>query len=540
VPPKRARRLTERRKDARLVQAHLAAIVESSDDAIVSKTLGGVITSWNAAAERIFGFKAAEAIGQPIALIIPEERLGEETEILKRLGEGQKIDHFETVRRAKDGRLLSISLTLSPIRDASGAVIGASKIARDITERKRMESERQRWLEREQRARAHAERIVQNSQEFLAAISHELRNPLTAISGWAHLLQVGGLDADGMRKAIDTIVRNAAVQGRLISDILDVQKLTSGKVRLKIEDVDVLLVAQSAVDSIGPTADAKRVALEPLRCDVHPHIAGDPDRIQQVIWNLVSNAVKFTPPGGRVEILLGVVEEHVDIEVRDTGPGIRPEFLGYIFEPFRQDPSPTVSQSGLGLGLAIVRHLVELHGGTVGARNNDGGVGASFTVRLPLLSRDRVLAVSTDSADSHRGLQQVATPPLLRGLRVLLVDDEPEAREVVAAVLGTYGADVSGSGSVEEALSMLGRVRPHVLISDISMPNQDGYALLRALRALPASEGGTIPALALTAAVGVEDRLSVLRAGFKFHFVKPADPLALAHAVASLARNPEG
>jgi PAS domain S-box-containing protein len=286
------------KESSAITRARLAAIVESSDDAIISKTLDGIITSWNRGAQDIFGYSAAEAIGKSITIIIPKDRLGEEAEVLRRLRLGERIDHFETVRQAKDGRLLYVSLTVSPIHDDSGTIVGASKVARDITDRKRAELERQGWLERELRARRQAEQAIQMIDEFLATVSHELRSPLSAILGWAHVLRVGGLDAERTQRAVETITRNAMMQSQLIADILDVQSLVSGKMRLEIREVDLALVVEAALDNIRPAAAMKRIALTPILEIDDPRVPGDPDRVQQVISNLLSNAVKSRPKAG--------------------------------------------------------------------------------------------------------------------------------------------------------------------------------------------------------------------------------------------------
>jgi PAS domain S-box-containing protein len=513
-----------------LAQARLAAIVASSDDAIVSKTLDGIITSWNRGAEQLFGYSAAEAIGKSITMIIPTDRLGEEDDVLSRLRRGEKIDHFETVRQTKDGRLIDVSVTVSPIRDDTGAIVGASKVARDIGERKRGEIERQALLEREQAARRQAERAVLVRDEFLATVSHELRSPLNAILGWAHLLKTGSLDAERTQRAIDAITRNAFMQSQLVADILDIQSLTSGKARLRIQDIDLALVVEAALDTVRPVAAAKNIALIPVVDLANTRLPADGDRIQQVVWNLLSNAVKFSPDGGRVKIILRDSGSRVEITVEDTGPGVRPDFLPYVFERFRQDIVVAGSRGGLGLGLAIVRHLVELHGGMVAARNREGGGGAIFSVWLP---RSPTIHIETVTRTAKADLLE--TPPALNDVRVLVVDDEPEAREVLTAVLAQYGADVALAASAAEALELFGRVRPHVVVSDISMPGRDGYALMREIRALPDTDGGHTPAIALTASASVEDRLRALRAGFQFHVPKPVDPAELAQAVASLA-----
>jgi PAS domain S-box-containing protein len=517
-------------------QTRLAAIVESSDDAIVGKTLAGVITSWNHGAERIFGYTALEAVGRDITLIIPVERHHEEREVLARLRRGERIDHFETVRQTKDGRRLDISLTVSPIRNSAGQIIGASKVARDITEKKRAEAERQMLLERAQQAREQAERALQMRDDFLATVSHELRSPLNAIVGWTHLLRAGGLDADGTRRAVDTISRNATMQNQLISDILDVQRLSSGKLRLEIRpDADLALAVEAALDTVRPAAQAKGIALIPDLEDVGL-VPGDPDRIQQIVWNLLSNAVKFTPAGGGVRVVLRGTSSHIDLEVVDDGPGIKPEFLPYVFERFRQDPADGRRKGGLGLGLAIVRNLAELHGGIVTAANREPGPGAIFTVRLPRAAGSAHIEAVRASSKTALDDPLWTDAPSLHGTRVMVVDDEPEAREVLAAVLGRCGADVTVATSSADALALLARDRPDVLLCDINMPDTDGYALLSSLRARPESEGGRVPAVALTAASTTEDRLRALRAGFQFHVPKPVQPSELATVIAALTR----
>ena len=347
------------------VAAYLAAIVASSDDVIVSKTLDGVITSWNPGAERILGYSAAEAVGKHIKMIIPPERWAEEDDVLARIGRGERVDHFETVRRAKDGRLLNISLTVSPIKDQNGKIVGASKVARDITERKEAEREFGRLLLREKESRAQAEEANRLKDEFLAVVSHELRTPLNAIVGWASLLRMRKLDDQTMR-AIETIQRNAQTQNQLIGDLLDVSRIVSGQLRLNIRPFELISVINAAIEVIQPSADAKSIRVQTVLEPAAGPVVGDPDRLQQIFWNLLSNAVKFTPIQGEIRIQLRRTESHVEFVVADTGKGIEPKVLPFIFDRFRQgDSSTTREHGGLGLGLAIVRHLVELHGGVV-------------------------------------------------------------------------------------------------------------------------------------------------------------------------------
>ncbi len=362
----------------------LAAIVDSADDAIVSKTLEGVILSWNHAAERIFGWTAGEAVGRHITLIIPRERWPEEDDILARLRRGERIDHFETIRITKDGRLIDISLTISPIRDESGRIVAASTIARDITEKRRLEEERNRLLEREQQARVAAEALNRAKDHFLATISHELRTPLTSILGWARLLQSGQLDDRVRQRAVDAIVNSAAMQARLVEDLLDLSRIVTGRLRLDMAPVDLRAVVDAALDAVRPAASAKDITLIATLADVG-RMRGAADRLQQVVWNLAMNAVKFTPRGGHVEVVLRRQGDSAELVVADDGEGISPDRLPHVFEEFwQEDSSTTRAHSGLGLGLTLVRRLVELHGGDVRAQSAGKGKGATFTVALPL------------------------------------------------------------------------------------------------------------------------------------------------------------
>jgi PAS domain S-box-containing protein len=375
----------------------LAAIVDSSDDAIVSKTLEGVITSWNRGAERMFGWTTDEAVGRHITLIIPADRRPEEDDVLARIRRGEIVDHFETVRVTKDGRLLNISLTVSPLKDPTGRVIGASKIARDVTERRRFENERDRLLLREQQARAEAESANRAKDQLLATVSHELRTPLNAIIGWARLLQTGDLDNAARAHAVEVIIRSGSAQAQLVEDLLDVSRVVTGRMHLSMETCDVTEVVDEALDAVRPAAEAKGVTLVTAFVPGVGPILGAPDRLRQVVWNLAMNAVKFTPAGGRVEVAVGRSNEHVEIVVADNGVGISPAILPQVFEEFRQeDNSTTRAHSGLGIGLALVKQIVELHGGTVHAQSPGKGKGATFTVTLPISS------MSSSNTDSQR------------------------------------------------------------------------------------------------------------------------------------------
>jgi PAS domain S-box-containing protein len=764
----------------------LTAIIESAEDAIITKTLEGVITSWNKGAERIFGYTAEEAIGQPVVMLIPADHQDEEPTILARLRAGERIEHYETIRVRKDGSLVDISLTVSPIRGPDGQIIGASKIARDIsgrkraeealrsreeeltdfiensavglhwvgpdgsilwankaelellgytreeyighniaefhadsevikdilgrltrdetlhsyearlrckdgslrhvlissnvsrrngefyhtrcftrditerrlaeqalrqseerfskafqasplaltitslktsrllevnetfcrmsgytreeavghttpelglwvrdsdreeevalvsergrvrdleyrfrlkdgterigllsaerieiggepcaltviqdiTEQKRAEAERDQVLEREKALRAKAEEASRLKDEFLATVSHELRTPLTAILGWAHLLRMGKLEDEGSLKALETIERNARSQAQLIDDLLDVSRVITGKLRLDIRVIDPNLFIESAIEAVRPAAEAKGIRVQKIIDTGVVSVSGDPVRLQQVVWNLLSNSIKFTPKGGRVQIRLERVNSHIEIAVSDTGSGITPEFLPHVFDRFRQaDQQTTRQHGGMGLGLAIVRHLVELHGGNVRAESPGEGKGATFTVVLPVApvyqsndAEERTHPAARDTLPSYE------CPDRLDGLKVLIVDDEPDTRELLKMVLAQCGAEVKAARSVAEALEAMITDAPDLLISDIGMPDEDGYELIRRVRELPIECGKRVPAIALTAYARVEDRMQALKAGYQMHVPKPVELAELVAVAASLVR----
>jgi PAS domain S-box-containing protein/excisionase family DNA binding protein len=550
--------LIEAQRAGETALARLGAIVESSDDAIVGKTLEGVITSWNKGAQRIFGYTPDEAIGSSIFMIVPPDRHDEEVSILQRLRRGERIDHFQTERLTRDGRRIDIALTVSPIRDALGNIIGASKIARDITEQKRHEAEREKLLEAERHARAQAYRLNRMKDEFLATLSHELRTPLNAILGWTQLLASGTMDAEEAREACRVIERNARTQKQLIEDLLDMSRIISGKMRLDVQRLDPVTVVEAAISTIKPSADLKGVRIErSLDSLSGVMISGDAARLQQVIWNILANAVKFSPAGGRIRVRGQAVNGHVELTISDNGQGIHPDFLPQLFERFRQaDASTTRKHGGLGLGLAIVKQLVELHGGTVRAHSEGEGKGATFVIQLPRLQPrpgdggegDHALAgdCGRDALmhDSIGGGGDAALPPLertdLSSLKVLLVEDEPDACDMVERVLVECGAEVCAVGSAAEALELLrsgdGETRlPDVLVSDIGMPQTDGYELLHQVRQLPDPRAARIPAIALTAFARSEDRTRALRAGYVAHVPKPLEPSELVATIAVVA-----
>lgn len=825
----------------------LTALIESADDAIISKTLDGIITSWNGGAQRIFGYTAEEVIGKPVTILIPEDHSDEEPAILARLRAGDRIDHYETVRVRKDGRLIDVSLTVSPIKGPTGKIIGASKIARDITEqqqaRKALEeaSERLRlalaasrlgdwswdaktdvvtlseiaarildipagpymtWTEmrtllheedrersglavekalaehsdydieyrvkrkdgsevwvsargrgvyedgtvvgmlgfvqdislrkateetlREQaealstlnevgqiisaeldlhktvqavinaateltgarfgsffynvlneddapymlytlvgvpcelfaqfpvpaandlfgptfrgegvvrignvkldprygrsspyygvpekylpvtsylavpvvsrsgevlgglffghpeadffterdemtavnlasqatiamdnarlyeaakKARAQAEQAAAEKErlyraaeessrlkeEFLATISHELRTPLSAILGWARMLRLGQLSDENAVKALDTIERNARAQAQLVDDLLDVSRIITGKLRMDVRPADPNSFVDAAVEAVRPAAEAKGVRIQKVMDTSAVAIPGDPVRLQQVVWNLLSNAIKFTPRGGRVQIRSERVNSHLEIVVSDTGQGISPDFLPHVFDRFRQADQKTSRQhGGMGLGLAIVRHLVELHGGTVSAMSGGEGQGATFTVTLPITP---IYQVDSSGSRVHPAASDLLpvdeATDRLDGLSILVVDDEPDTRELLKQGLEHCGATVRVAGSAAEAVDSIVETKPDILISDIGMPGTDGYDLIRQIRDLPPAKGGKIAAVALTAYTRVEDRLHALRAGYDMHVPKPVELAELVAVAASVAR----
>jgi signal transduction histidine kinase len=391
----------------------------------------------------------------------------------------------------------------------------------------RAEEERQQLLEREQPARLQAQAANRAKDEFLATLSHELRTPLNAILGWSRLLASGHLDPATSRRAIEIIERNTRLQAQLIEDLLDISRIITGKLRLEFRPVDIRSILEAAVDSVRPAADAKRVRLD-VDIDGAQAIMCDPARMQQVVWNLLSNAIKFTPEHGRVHLTAKRSNGMVVVEVTDTGSGIAPEFLPYVFDRFRQqDAATTRAHGGLGLGLSIVRHLVELHGGTVEARSEGVDRGAAFAISVPLAP----LRVAETAFAEAVGDQSVDELPSLAGIRVLVVDNEADARALVAAILEGCGAQVRSTATVPEALAEIQRDRPDVLLSDIAMPIEDGYSLIRKVRALDRS----IPAAALTAFATAGDRARALLAGYQAHIPKPIEPSELTAVVATLA-----
>ena len=432
-----------------------------------------------------------------------------------------------------EGKLREVEFVSNVYEEGNQQVIQCN--IRDITDRKRAEEERRLLLESAQTARADAEAANSIKDEFLALLSHELRTPLTSILGWSRLLAAGSLDDVASKHAVEIIVRNARAQRQLIDDLLDISRIIAGKLRLDVRPVGLKPMIEAIVDGVRPAADAKNIYLQTALDPRLSPISGDPDRLQQIIWNLLTNAIKFTPKGGRVHVRLQRIDFHVELTISDTGQGIDAKLLPYVFDRFRQsDSSSTRRHGGLGLGLAIVRQLVELHGGTVTAESQGTGEGTTFRVTLPLMSEHQELSdvEMTRMIGSNNLTNEQQS---LIDLRVLVVDDEPDARDLIAAVLTGRGAEVVSVRSAGEALGEMERQRFDVLISDIGMPEMDGYSLISKIRQLPAERGGRIPAAALTAYAGVEDRMRVLSAGYQMHISKPAEPGELTTVVLSLA-----
>jgi signal transduction histidine kinase/CheY-like chemotaxis protein len=424
-----------------------------------------------------------------------------------------------------------------------------ARMASDIIENARLHhrvqqelEEREQLLAREQMARAEAETANRMKDEFLATVSHELRTPLNAIVGWAHMLRRGGLDEAAISRAVETIERNARSQAQLVEDILDVSRVITGKLRLNIGPVDMATVINAAIDSVQLAAESKSIRLEVTLDPLARHISGDASRLQQVIWNLLANAIKFTPTGGRVEVRLERAVANAQIQVSDTGEGINPEFLPFIFDRFRQaDGTSTRRHGGLGLGLAIVRHLIELHGGTVHADSPGEGCGASFIIKLPLAIADRSRKSRRADLESlwpnDQSDGQPEPLPSLEGIQVLLVDDDRDTLQMLTAMLTECRAKVQAASHAEEAMELLQWFRPDVLVSDLAMPGEDGYSLVGKVRALDAERRTPTPAVALTAYARVEDRTRALSAGFNLFIVKPVEPHELISAIANLTES---
>ena len=500
------RDVTERKRDEQ-TRALLAAIIAASDDAIISKTLDGVITSWNAGAERMYGWTEAEALGRPIDLIIPPDRLGEEREILKRLRAGERIDHFETVRRAKDGRLFDISLTISPVKDATGRIVGASKIARDITDRKRIEAER--------------EEAERRKDEFLAILAHELRNPLSPVRTAAHYLKLRGSHVADLRRPIEMIERQVAQMSRLIDDLLDVSRISRGVLGIRRGRVLCSEIVAAAVDDCRDELRAKGHRLRTSMPEEPIVLLADRARLVQVLCNLLGNAAKYTPAGGGIALTVTAVNDVLHLSVKDDGIGIPREKLTEIFELFARVERSFERQGGLGIGLTLVRQLVELHGGTIEARSAGLGHGSEFVLMLPVVAAVAALPAASDE-----------TGPASTPRRVLVADDNRDAVESLRLVLEAGGHEVHTAFDGEAAFGCAEAVVPDVVLLDIGMPKTNGYEVARRIREHP--WGKSIYLVALTGWGQEDDRRRSREAGFDAHLVKPVAPETIDRVLATM------
>lgn len=526
------------RKQAEEATRRLEFHVESSPLAVVEWDSDFRVSRWSASAERLFGWDSEDVLGKhvnewrfvftddvdAVALVTNRQREGVEV---------QGITRNRNYTRA--GSILYCEWYNSVLRDERGKLVSVLSLVLDVTARQSAEEERAASLLRERDARRHAEEADRLKDEFLATLSHELRTPLTSILGWASMIRNGEVEGSKASRAIETIERNARSQARLIDDLLDVSRIITGNLRLDLHPLNLAPIVEAALDALRPTADVKAIKLqtrfEPGQCLVK----GDPNRLRQVIWNLLSNAIKFTPRGGSVNIDLDCVESTARLRVRDTGDGISPEFLPYVFDRFRQaEGSISRKQGGLGLGLAVARHLVELHGGTIAAESEGLGKGSVFTVDLPLAQERRDPARAEERRREVERRQSRSGAVRLDGLHVLLVEDDDDSRKLLGTMLKRYGARVTSTKSAAEALDVFEAELPDVMISDIGMPDQDGYELIRKLRMMPPEKGGNTPAIALTGYASRKDRERALSSGYQQHMAKPIEQVDMIKAIAAL------
>jgi PAS domain S-box-containing protein len=517
-------------------EARLSVTLRSIGDAVIATDSAGLVTMVNRVAQSLTGWKESEAVGQHIDAVF--ETVDEYTRRPKpspvarvMTGESAPVSS-QAVLMARDGRDIPIGDSAAPILGPDGALLGIVVVFRDMTAERDAERQRAAALEREQAARRAAESLSRAKDEFVATVSHELRTPLNAIFGWVAMLKMGSLDAEGQRKALDVIDRNTRVQAQLIEDLLDMARVIRGTVRLDMRPTDLAIAVESALDSVKPAADARRVAISAHVPRGIAIVSGDPSRLQQVVWNMLSNAIKFSQVGDEVGVRLHTVGDDAVLEVSDTGIGIDPAFLPHVFDRFRQETSDvTREHAGLGLGLSLVRHLVELHGGTVAAKSGGKAQGALFTVRLPLIGARAGRDMGLEAAEPAT-LPEVR-PDALSGLLVLVVDDDADARELIATVLGQAGGRIEAAASVREAFAVLESVTPDIIVTDIAMPQATGFDLVKRLRADP--RWSAVPVVAVTAYARAEDRAEALALGFHAHIGKPFSPRALVAVVAEFA-----
>jgi PAS domain S-box-containing protein len=510
--------------------------VEAAPSGMIMVDGRGIIQHINTLAEQLLGYTRDEIVGQPVERLVPARFRGDHAEYRtlffmassqRPMGSGRDLYALR-----KDGSEVPVEIGLSPIETEDGPIVLAA--ITDITERKRNALLLQGAVDAERAAKRDAEHANQLKDQFLATVSHELRAPLNAVLGWAEMLRTGKLDDTRRQRALEAVYVNAKRQTQLIDDLLDVASIMAGKMRVQRSAVDLSGVVRSALDVVQPSADAKRIDIETVIAESIGTVFGDAARLQQILWNLLTNGVKFTPDGGAIHLSVRRTDHVVEIAVTDNGRGIGADFLPRVFEPFLQaDGSSTRSHGGLGLGLAIVKHLVEAHGGTVSAESAGEGHGSTFTVRLPIVA---VYAEEPEASPSSSSLAGRAVAPVhsLEGVTVLVVDDDADSRDLLTACLEVSSASVLTAASAAEALEVLQRERVDALLADIAMPGEDGYALIRKVRALESPLTATIPAAALTSFTHEDDRQRALQAGFQLHLAKPIESRSLVEAVASL------
>jgi len=498
-------------------QAWLAAIIESSDDAIVSKTLDGIVTTWNQGAERTFGYTAAEMIGQPILKIIPDDRQEEESMILRRLRRGEPVDHFQTVRRRKDGNLVDVSVTISPVRNAEGRIIGVSKIARDITHWKEIQRELGAARRAAEQAKEEAEAANRAKDHFLSVLSHELRTPLTPVLGIISFIEKNESLPESVREQMRMVRRNVETEARLVDDLLDLTRIARGKLSLHFEVVDAHAIVRNVVAMFQNQIDEKALAVHiALRAGNH-HVWADSGRFQQALLNLMSNAVKFTPQDGSITLRSCNDGADLKIEVADSGVGIDAETLPRLFKAFEQGEQPFARRfGGLGLGLSIVRSLMEMHNGSVAAFSAGKDQGATFTIRLPTMT-------AVDREVSRAAAAAVAPP---KSCRILLVEDHADTRNVMSMLLRSFGCDVAVAASVKEATELANGGAFDLLICDFGLPDGTGLDVMRQIH-----QRQKIKAIAVTGFGQDEDLRRSKEAGFSVHLTKPVNIEALQHAI---------
>lgn len=523
-------------------QERTGAILDSALDAIIGMDHLGTVTEFNRAAERTFGYTREEAVGRELAdLLIPRALRDPHRGGLSRYlatGHGPFVDRrVETTACRADGSEFPVEVSITRVSGTDPPRF--TGFVRDLTDRVRAERERERLLQRESQARREAETASRAKDDFLAILSHELRTPLNAIVGWTRMLLDGSLDERSSRHALEVIDRNAHLQVQLVGDILDVSRIITGGLTLNIQPMDLGSVIGAALDSVRPAADAKRIRVRASLAPSARLLEGDPQRLQQIIWNLLANAVKFTPADGTVDVeVVDAGDAGVRLSVADSGEGIDPAFLPHVFERFQQaDSSISRQHGGLGLGLAIVRHLVELHGGTVQVQSAGRGLGSTFTVSLPRAGRSQSTPAVPAGAPRADRPPPRRDAPSLAGCRILVVDDEQDARELLELFLTAAGATVATAKSVNEALRHLDGSAVDVLLTDIGMPGEDGFALIREVRRREALSGRRIAAAAVTAYAGDADRERAVAAGFDRHVPKPIDPPAIVEAVHAMWRD---